>query len=316
MRVSPYEEFLTQASRSGDAVVAAVADNCRFDERASADRWREFEALLPNPPVGSGTIAWADLVATYKLHMEQRYKVARPSVPDAFLEINREAWLETISGNQDVVRIEDLNRPLRASTLELDELRELLRRARHDSNAEHAVRTFFETWNQRRDARPAFVAFADEVREELKGLDWPHALRDRLGLAHYGHPGSPPLPIALMRYSLEEVFKARKQHQAACACALPTVLDGGMHEFFFPVPREHPYGATVHLLPDRADTLTAELVHCRIDYEPRHLYRLGEITRPNRLNDDQLRETRDLHLLALQVECDREDFGEPLKGRP
>ena len=119
-----------------------------------------------------------------------------------------------------------------------------------------------------------------------------------------------------MRYSLEDVFKAQKQHQVANACALPTVLDGGMHEFFFPVPQEHPYGATVHLVPDRADTLTAELIHCRIDYEPRHLYRLAEITRPNRLNDDQLRETRDLHLLALQVECDREDFGEPRKGRP
>ena len=316
MRVSPYEEFLTHASRSGDAVVAAVADNCRFDERASADRWREFEALLPRPSAGSGSIVWADWEETYQLHLEQRCKVAHPSVPDAFLEINQEAWLETLSENQSLVRIEALNRPLQASTLELDDLRELLQRAGHDSNAAHAVRTFFETWNQRRDARPAFVAFTDEVQEELDDADWPHALRDRLGLAHYGHAGNPPLPIALMRYSLEEVFKAQKQHQAACACALPTVLDGGMHEFFFPVPREHPYGATVHLLPDRADTLTAELLHCRIDYEPRHLYRLGEITHPNRLNDDQLRETRDLHLLALQVECDREDFGEPLTDRP
>ena len=313
MRVSPYEEFLTHASRSGDAVVAAVADNCRFDERASADRWREFEALLPRPSASSGSIVWADWEETYQLHLEQCCKVARPSVPDAFLEINHEAWLETLSENQSLVRIEDLNRPLQASTLELDDLRELLQRAGHDSNAEHAVRTFFEIWNQRRDARPAFVAFADEVQEELDDADWQHALRDRLGLAHYGHAGSSPLPIALMRYSLEDVFKAQKQHQAACA--LPTVLDGGMHEFFFPVPREHPYGATVHLLPDRADTLTAELLHCRIDYEPRHLYRLGEITCPSRLNDDQLRETRDLHLYALQEACSRDDFGEALEGR-
>ena len=121
MRVSPYEEFLTHASRSGDAVVAAVADNCRFDERASADRWREFEALLPRPSAGRGSIVWADWEETYQLHLEQRCKVARPSVPDAFLEINQEAWLETLSENQSLVRIEDLSRPLQASTLELDD---------------------------------------------------------------------------------------------------------------------------------------------------------------------------------------------------
>ena len=89
-----------------------------------------------------------------------------------------------------------------------------------------------------------------------------------------------------------------------------------MHQFFFPVPREHPYGVTVHLLPDRADTLTAEIVHCRIDYRREHLYRLGTITRPHRLDDSrQLREARDLHLFALQVECGREDFGETFEGR-
>ena len=96
---------------------------------------------------------------------------------------------------------------------------------------------------------------------------------------------------------------------------MPTVLDGGMHEFFFPVPREHPYGATVHLLPDRADTLTAELVHCRIDYQRKHLWRLGWIRHPRQLAEDQLRGARDLHLLALQEQCGREHFGEFLEGR-
>ena len=271
---------------------------------------------MPRPSAGAGAIVWADWTETYQLHLEQRCKVARPSVPDAFLEINRDAWLRSLSPNQSVVRIEDLNRPLQASALELDDLRKLLQRADDgDRDAQHAVGRFFEAWNQRRDARPAFVAFFDEVQEELDGADWPHAFRDRLGLGHYGALGSTPQPIALMRYSLEDVFEAQKQHQTANACALPTVLDGGMHEFFFPVTREHPYGATVHLVPDRADTLTAELVHCRIDYERNHLYRLGEITRPNRLDDDQLREARDLHLYALQEACNRDDFGEALEGR-
>ena len=118
-----------------------------------------------------------------------------------------------------------------------------------------------------------------------------------------------------MRYPLADVYSAQAQQQLSSACALPTVLDGGMHQFFFPVPWEHPFGATVHLQPDRADTLTAEIVHCRIDYRREHLYRLGTITRPHRLDDGRLREARDLHLLALQVESGREDFGEAFEGR-
>ena len=144
--------------------------------------------------------------------------------------------------------------------------------------------------------------------------DWPHALRDRLGLGHYGATDGAPMPIALMRYSLEDVLAAQEP-PAACAVALPTVLDGGMHEFFFPAPRDHAYGATVHLVPVQADTLTAEVVHCRIEYEQRHIYRLGEISRPAQLDDAQLREARDLHLYALREACGRDDFGEPLEGR-
>ncbi len=238
------------------------------------------------------------------------------SVPDAFLHINQGAWLNELSDNQSVIRIETLSRPLHTSDLSLDDLENLLRRADGgDADADHAVRSFFEAWNQRRDARPAFAAFYDEVTEKADDKDWPHALRDRLGLGHYGHSRGAPLPVALMRYSLGEVLLVQEQRKLAVACAVPTVLDGGLHEFFFPVPREHRYGATVHLVPDRADTLTAEIVHCRIDYKREHLWRLGWITRSHQMPMDQLPEARDLHLLAMQMECDRSDFGEPLKGR-
>ena len=66
--------------------------------------------------------------------------------------------------------------------------------------------------------------------------------------------------------------------------------------------------------PLQADrTLTAEIVHRRIDYRRKRPYRLGTIARP--LDDSQLREARDLHLLALQEACGREDFGEIFEGR-
>ena len=309
--MSPYNDLLTRASRSADAVIAAVADNCRFDERASEERWREFEVMLPTSPTGEA-IDWQDWAETYQLHLQRRFMVQRPSVPDAFLAANRGAWLETLSEDQSLVRIEALNRPLQRSALEFPELEELLQRA--DDDAMQVVRFFLSAWNQRRDARPAFAAFADEVQAEMEDEDWPHALRNRLGLGHYSATDDAPLPIALMRYSLKDVLAAQTP-AIASAVALPTVLDGGMHEFFFPAPRDHPYGATVHLVPDLADMLTAEVVHCRIDYEQHHIYRLGEISRPARMGDAQLREARDLHLYALREASRRDDFGEPLEGR-
>ena len=306
--------FLRRCSRSHGTTEAAVADDCRFDERAGDGRWQRFEGLLSALAADPDAVGWQDWTEANQLYLDRYCNVPRPSVPDAFLEINRSAWLDALSDNQTLVRIEALNRPLQNSDLDIDGLKDLLRRSDGgEGDAVRAVQSFFAAWNQRRDARPAFAAFYDEVRHESDGDDWPHALRDRLGLGHYGHAA--PLPVALMRYPLADVRSAQARQQPSSACALPTVLDGGMHPFFFPVPREHPYGATVHLRPDRADTLTAEIVHCRIDYRREHLYRLGTITRPHRLDDGQLREARDLHLLALREACGREDFGEFFEGR-
>ena len=311
--MTTHMEFLIRQSRSADTIVASAADNCRFDERASDQRWQRFDATLSDLVTDERVVDWQDWAEANQLHLDRYCNVPSLSVPDAFLDINNDAWLDGIAANQSVVRIEALKRPLDASTLSLEELEDLLRRADGgDADADGAVRLFFENWNLRRDARPIFVAFYDEIKEEADADDWPHALRDRLGLGHYGYADGVPLPVALMRYSLEHVLSSAA---GPVAFALPTVLDGGMHEFFFPVPREHPYGATLHLLSDRADMLTAEIVHCRIDYAREHLWRLGWIRRAQPLHGDPLREARDLHLLALQVACDREDFGESFEGR-
>lgn len=314
--MTAHEDFLRRNSRSRDTVVAAVADNCRFDERAGTGRWQQFDSLLSVIVTDPTALDWSTWTATNRLHLERYCNVSSLSVPDAFLPINQNAWLESLSENQSLVRIESLARALTGSNLDLDGLIDLLRRSQNgDGDADRAVRSFFDTWNQRRDARPTFAAFYDEVQQESEDDDWPHTLRDRLGLAHYGHARGASLPVALMRYSIADVVSAQETLRIPAACALPTVLDGGMHEFFFSVPREHPYGATVHLLPGRADTLTAEIVHCRIDYQPNHLYRVGTITRPHQLTNDYVREARDLHLLALRRECGRDDFGETLRAR-
>jgi hypothetical protein len=310
--------FLKAQSRSPSVIERAVADNCRFDERASAERWNVFEGELAKRAVDPAAIDWRDWGEANKEQVRARVEVPTGSVPDAFLDINRGAWLPRVVGGQRVVRLETLTRPLKEKRLTLAQLEDLLKRgdSGRDADARAAVEGFFETWNRIRDARPAFCVPRHEVGPEIDGNDWPHALRDRLGLGHYGLLGGAPIDVALMAYDMSDVIASQRAARIPTACALPTPLDGGMHQFFFPVPREHPFGATMHLAPGRSDTLTAEWLHCRIEYERKHLAKVGRIELPHGVDDHGLVEARDLHLLSLQVECNRPDFGEPLKGRP
>lgn len=154
-----HTDFLRHHSRSTDTVVAAVADNCRFDERASVARWQRFDDLLSEVTAGADGIQWQDWDETNHLYSEylERYcKVPSLNVPDAFLDINKDAWLDGLSDNQSVVRIEALTQPLQTSGLSLEDLNGLLHQADNGvPDALRAVHIFFDAWNQRRDARPA-----------------------------------------------------------------------------------------------------------------------------------------------------------------
>jgi hypothetical protein len=305
------QNFLHQLSRSPETKQAAVADNCRFDERVASGRWTKFEAYLPeNPDV-------KDWGAANQHHYESNVIALSSSVPDSFLNINQSALLPNIATNREVVRMEDLRRFFEKGNLNFQTLQNLLdnRDKTKDADQLALLATKIDVWNQNRDARPVFFAFYDEVLAEADHADWQHQLRDRLGLGFYPYPSDDEntlIPVALMRYSLDEV---KKPHDGFSPFALPTVLDGGMHEYFFPVPQSHPYGATVHLVPDQAEQLTAEILHYRFDYQPEHLWKIAWITRPHNLKDDALRTARDLHLLSLQVETGHDGFGEPMVGR-
>ena len=98
-------------------------------------------------------VGWQDWTEANQLYLDRYCNVPRPSVPDAFLDINRSAWLDALSDNQTLVRIEALNRPLQNSDLDIDGLNDLLRRAdRGEGDAVRAVQSFFAAWNQLRDA--------------------------------------------------------------------------------------------------------------------------------------------------------------------
>jgi len=299
--------FLNQLSRSTEAKQAAIADNCRFDERVAPLRWDKFENRLLDPLKPD----WADWSEADRLNYESSVTVLSSSIPDSFLDLNQTAWLQGIATNRTVVRLEHLERLLSKENLSFTSLQNLLDST--DADEQKRLESLIQSWNKARDGRPMFAAFYDEVKAEADHGDWQHRLRDRLGLGHYGSDKGVTIPVALMRYSLDEV--ATVAHKVPNAFALPTVLDGGMHEFYFPVPKSHPYGATLHLAPNQADTLTAEMLHYRIDYQPEHLWKIAMITRPHNVQNNSLREARDLHLLALQEATSRPDFGETMEGR-
>lgn len=159
-----------------------------------------------------------------------------------------------------------------------------------------------------------YASFYDEVQVDVNHAEWPLVVRNRLGLVHYGSFGPRPWYVALMRYSMSEVLEASAS-SGHKACALPTVLDGGMHEFFFPAPRESPYGVAMQLDPTRSVSLTSELLHHRIEYRPEHIYRIGQLIEVALLSDALFAEVRNSHLLALRASTHREDFGELFEGR-
>ncbi len=320
-KLSTLSPFLMQLSRSLNGVEAAVADNCRFDERADLQRWEAFAGELPSSDYEN--LTWDDWAEADALHRQKRLTVPSTSIPDALLEINKPAWLNGLAPGQTLVRLEALEWPLaKLWNMDFEKFGELHRAAKSTPDSAALLSQLLGDWNRQRDNRPLFAAFLDEINDDLESNDWPHQMRDRLGLGHYSPSPGDKIPVALMRYSLGEVLEFQVAHKLPAACALPTTLDGGMHEYFFPVPKEHPYGATLHLAPGKADILAAEIIHCRIDYQVKHLWKLGWIDKPHALiagdkatRFKNLRTARDLHLMQLRIDGERDDFAEEMEGR-
>lgn len=328
-RVRPYysmshpmfADFWRRASRLPEAADAAIADNCRFDERTDTQRWQALAQYLP-PALPLDALTMEDWAEAECIHRKKRITVPSLSIPDTFLDINRPAWLTAPDPKLILVRVESLVKPLNIWGLSYHELDQMLKEAKKPTSG--STKTLMEnmkTWNRQRDNRPCFSAFLSDVQAEADHPDWPHQLRDRLGLGHYSPEPGAKIPVALMRYSIKDVLHAQKSRGLATACALPGALDDGMHEYFFPTPVAHPFGATLHLNSTQADCLSAEILHCRIDYQAKHLWKLGYIELPHALasdsanRDECLRKARDVHLGALRKQYNCADFGENMVGR-
>lgn len=285
----------------------AKADNLAFEGRLSDERLSDYAAYAATQP------GWAEHHASY---VAARIEIDG-SVPDTFLPINALAHYEPGTGDdRAIVRLERISRALVNKNCDFDQIERWFRLVKGDikgdryekEDAQASLEEFISLWNSDRDARPTFATFEDQVGAELSAVDWANRLRDRLGL---GHHALPRIPVLLMRYTVGDVRKAAVKNKSNTPFALPTALDGGMSEWFFPAPASVPPGRTMSLQPDPNDErLVAEFLHQRINYTLKHMMRLGEISTP--LPGHSLKALRNDHLLRLRLLGDQDDFGQDI----
>lgn len=304
-----FKNLLDSLAISKSEADAACADNHLFEERVGAGRLTSYETMLGAP---------ADMAEWRSLH-DKKYLGAHVKtlgefdVPTTFLASNDTALCPHVEGNQDIIRVESLEYAFLQSsvTASVERLQAFMKE--RDAGKSDALELFMQNWNKARLNWPMFGAFYDNVRDEAESDDWPHLLRDRLGLSYQGSDTA-TIPVALMRYSAKLVLKqAKKDDRVAAGFALPTALDGDLNPFYFPAPAGHPYGATLNLSLSWSDTLIAEILNLRIDYRPEHIWKVGYIRRPVAFGN--LRKRRDQHLKLLRTETGKNDFGRFMEGR-
>ncbi|NVO13489.1 MAG: hypothetical protein HXX10_05570 [Rhodoplanes sp.] len=283
-----------------DSKKRSEADNIWFEQRVSAKRQAVFE---------QEALGAVDPESLRKAHIDYWSEFVRvgDDVPHTFMASIDPTDLGAIDETQTIVRVEALTRPLAKHGISFDDLSKA-----YTGNDVPVIQAFLAVWNTAdiRDRRPAFATFKDEVADDLERANWPDRLRDRLGLAHYDCAAG-PVPVALMEYTVAEVRASAAKASVSYAFTAPTVLDSGPWPYFFPAPPELCCGRTMTLYEVQDDKeLLAEILHFRIDYERRHLLRLGEIrAAPGGVD---LRSLRNHHLLALHIAAGRDDFGEDI----
>ena len=244
----------------------------------------------------------SDFVTTYM-------EVATPHVPETFRTPNSGASMGPKSPEQKLIRIDNITRHLANGGLTLTDLAES--HSSTDPAVSAKLEVFLDQWNLARDNRPMFAAFKDQLWPEINDAAWPHKLRDRLGLPHYGVGGG-PLTVALMEYTVDEVLgEAAGSPDIASPFCVPTFLDAKPSSQFFPTPKELPAGSPMALFMIWSDDeLIVEVLHSRLTYRRHHIAKLGEIALDGPEVD--FKTMRNNHLAALQVAAVRDDFGEEL----
>lgn len=294
-----------------------VVQNYRWDERVSDSRRGAYVAALPDTLVNIQ--AWSEAHNIRWL----KNRIAHAALPETFTDSNAAAALRgpitsPDGQRQELVRLECLDYAIEEGLVRhadalIHHVEVFHKREKADhftvKDASDSVQAICDALDSPFARSPRFAAFAQELQDDIDAADWVTRLRDRLGLGHY-RPTTrfPTRVLALMRYTVEDVVKAASKAGATNQLTVPTVLDGELNEFFFPSPRELDYGRTLNLADDRTCArLAAEVLHMRIDYQPKHVWKVGVVTtRPDKV----VKTLRENHLLCLQIDSGRDDFGQ------
>lgn len=315
-------------AQSLGAKVRCESANFRWEDAVSVGRTTEYEAYV-------GAVAGhKDWRAEHKSYISSFVHVAKdlPRTAECFMALNDKAHLKEDLDDTYLLRLESIGHlfdPLVSGVAESFWLRFFksqrdLRKGKLTDDAESLRNEFVAQWNAHRvQARPMFAAFLNDFGGNLEDVikdDWPHMLRDRLGLTHWPSAASRPLPVILVCYSLQEVRQARlyaSKKGAVASFARPTVLDSEMSAAFVPAPLlagGRCYGYTLNLASiGTPDTFTPELLTFPIEYLPRHIKALGFISREHALRtDDDVLAARNRHVQGLQSLPNCSGFGEVL----
>ncbi len=308
-----------------------VMANFRWESAVSDERAEEYASDV------DAVATHKDWQAEHKSYLAHAVHIAKdlPRCAETFMARNHLAQLNENLDNTYLVRLEALDglfsQPL-VSQVTNDFWQRFFRsqkdlRKPRLSDTDEALRAeFTKQWNAHRtQARPLFATFLNAFGGNLDALtkqDWPHLLRDRLGLTHFPRQTESPLPVALVCYTVEEVRNARllaDKKGAEASFSRPTVLDAEFSPAFIPAPLRpggESYGYTLDLananIPD-ANALMPELLTFPIEYKPEHIKALGFITRPHSLQeDDAYLPARNRHVQGLRKLPGCEAYGEVL----
>ena len=176
------ERAITEWRAAARAATRAMLDNYCFEERASDKRREAFEQYA----LTAGALE--ELLRAHSNYWSDFVRVDQ-DIPHTFASEFKPADLGALDPAQWIVRVESLLRPLNKFGITFDELN-----AAFIGNQTDFLDNFLRTWNNSniRDWRPTFAVFYDEVADDCDIDEWPHRLRDRLGLAHYSGPDRTP----------------------------------------------------------------------------------------------------------------------------
>jgi len=318
----------TVASPAGEAIRCAAA-NFRWEHAVTDQRAADYNDYVGD--IGTHKDWKAEHNGYLKSYVHVPTDLPRSS--ECFMTANAQAHLNEQLDNTFLLRLESIghlfDHPL-VSAIANDFWLYFFNSQKdlgkdHLSDSAEALRTeFVAQWNaQRTQARPLFATFLNNFGGDLKALlktDWPHILRDSLGLTHWPSTVGKPLPVALMCYTVDEVRQARAiaaKKGAVASFSRPTVLDAAMSAAFIPaplLPGGESYGYTLDLAnAEIPDLFTPELLTFPIDYQATHIKALGFISRGHALEQDQaMLAARNRHVQGLQQLPGCASFGEVL----